>query len=153
MEFSEKATGLIAKFEGFSSKPYPDPATKGEPYTIGYGTTIYPNGIKVTMKDKAISIVEAIGFLKNYLDKNVAPVLQKNLKVTLNQNQIDALASLIYNIGPTNFVNSTLLKKINSNASIQEIQTQWLSWNKANKKVMQGLTNRREAEFKLYNTK
>lgn len=150
--FSQKALGLIAKFEGFSSKPYPDPATKAEPYTIGYGTTIYPNGVKVTMKDKPVSIVEALGFLEDYLNKTVKPTLEKNLTVKLNQNQIDALASLVYNIGSGNFVKSTLLKKINSKADSSEIEKQWLSWNKANKQVMKGLTLRREAEFNLFNT-
>jgi|LauGreDrversion4_2_1035121.scaffolds.fasta_scaffold179322_2 GH24 family phage-related lysozyme (muramidase) len=45
-KISDKGVDLIKKFEGFSSKPYPDPATKGVPYTIGYGATFYQRARK-----------------------------------------------------------------------------------------------------------
>ncbi|MEB3349297.1 MAG: lysozyme, partial [Cyanobacteriota bacterium] len=33
------ALKLIIEFEGFRDKAYPDPATGGAPWTIGYGFT------------------------------------------------------------------------------------------------------------------
>lgn len=141
---------LIMDFEGFVANPYFDPATGGEPITIGYGTTIYSNGKKVTMKDPAISITEAMNQLQFYINRIITPVIKANVKQPLNANQIEALESFIYNLGPTNFKSSTLLKKININPNDPSIANEFRKWNKANSKVMAGLTRRREAEAKLY---
>ena len=43
----KNALTIIKTFEGFSEKAYPDPDTGGAPYTIGYGTTYYPDGSEV----------------------------------------------------------------------------------------------------------
>lgn len=150
MLFSQKCVELIAQYEGFSSKPYLCPANL---VTIGYGTTVYPNGKKVQMSDVAINKAKASEYLKDYLNTDVAPYLKPLLKVAQNQNQIDALGCLIYNIGIGNFKTSTLLKKINSSAPISEIEKWWLVWNKAKGKVLNGLVRRRQAEFALYNSK
>lgn len=59
-----------------------------------------------------------------------------------------AFTSLSYNIGLQAFKNSTLVRYANSGnmpAACLEI----LRWNKDNGKVVQGLVNRREAEFKI----
>lgn len=141
---------LIKEFEGFESKPYPDPATKKAPYTIGYGTTFYPDGKKVTMKDPAISEAKATELLAWYVTKVVQPTLDKFVKKPLNQNQKDALASFIYNIGEPNFSSSTMLKKINVNPNDPTIELEFAKWNKAAGKVMNGLTKRRSAEAQLY---
>ncbi|WP_236273088.1 lysozyme, partial [Escherichia coli] len=46
MKLSQRGIDLIKQFEGYSSKAYPDPATGGAPWTIGYGTT---KGVKPGM--------------------------------------------------------------------------------------------------------
>jgi lysozyme len=69
----------------------------------------------------------------------------KYVTVPLTQNQFDALVVWVYNLGPTNFRKSTLLKKLNSGdytAAGQEITR----WNKAGGKVLNGLVKRRKAE-------
>ena len=53
---------LIKKFEGFSKIPYLCPANVA---TIGYGSTRYANGLKVTLKDNPITELQAIELLKN----------------------------------------------------------------------------------------
>jgi GH24 family phage-related lysozyme (muramidase) len=65
--------------------------------TIGYGTVYYPDGTKVTPSDKDISIEVATRYLKVTLDT----IAKKLLKVypNLNQQQLDAMASLCYNVG------------------------------------------------------
>ena len=55
MVTSKKGIDFICEFEGFSAKPYKDSA--GIP-TIGYGFTYYPNGVKVRLTDKSISVAE-----------------------------------------------------------------------------------------------
>jgi len=68
----------------------------------------------------------------------------------VNDNQIGALTSFAYNVGLANLKSSTLLKMVNNNPNDKEIHLQFMRWNKANKKVMKGLTRRREAESQLY---
>jgi len=65
--------------------------------TIGYGTVYYPDGRKVTPKDPSITKDKAKVFLKTNLDKLANKLL--NLYPNLNQNQVDALSSLCYQVG------------------------------------------------------
>lgn len=146
MKISEKGLALIKKYEGFYSKPYLDPI--GIP-TIGYGATYYPNKVKVTMKDKAISEKEASELLKSMLtsyENDVERLVKKNI----SQNQFDALVSFTYNLGGSNLSKSTLLKKINVNPNDKSIANEFLKWNKAGGKVFNGLTKRRQDESNLY---
>ncbi len=65
-EVSQDCIDLVKKFEGFSAKPYLCPAKVP---TIGYGTTIYPNGQRVRLTDKPITEVEAKDILKHELNE------------------------------------------------------------------------------------
>lgn len=69
---------------------------------------------------------------------------------TLTQNQFDALVSFTFNLGEGSLKSSTLLKKVNANPSDTTISSEFLKWNKAGGKVIDGLTKRRQAEAKLY---
>lgn len=148
-KISNNGIELIKRFEGFSSKPYPDPATKGVPYTIGYGATFYPNGTKVAMTDKAITEQEGTDLLKSMLI-TFEQYVDSYCVDTLTQNQFDALVSFCYNVGPVNLKNSTLIKKVNKNPNDPTIKDEFLKWVKANGKTLKGLVTRRTAEFELY---
>lgn len=141
---------IIKKYEGFRSKPYLCPANV---VTIGYGSTTYPNGTKVTLKDKEISEKTATDMLLSYINKNIIPVMNSCIKTQLNVYQTSAIISFIYNVGPGNFKSSTLLKMINIDPDDIDIKEQFLRWNKAGGKVLKGLTNRRSEEAELYFTK
>jgi GH24 family phage-related lysozyme (muramidase) len=65
------------------------------------------------------------------------------------QGQFDAMVSLAYNIGIGNFGKSTLLKKHNARCYTCAAD-QFRVWNRANGKVMNGLTKRRAAEREVY---
>lgn len=71
------------------------------------------------------------------------------VKASLTQNQFDALVSLVYNIGPSAFEKSTLLKKLNA-GDYQGAADQFIVWNKSGGKVLQGLVDRRTKERKLF---
>lgn len=146
MKTSESGIRLIAKFEGFRSAPYLDAV--GVP-TIGYGNTFYPDNRKVTMNDKPITQEQARELLKVVVSGFEREVL-KLLKVGLNQNQFDALLSFTYNLGAKNLSESTLLKRINANPNDPDISNQFMKWNRANGKVLAGLTRRRKEESDLY---
>ena len=149
MKLSDKGYDLIKKFEGYSDRPYKCPA--GIP-TIGYGNTYYPNGVKVKLTDKQITkeyANEMLAFVADNFAKDVLKVVKSNITV----NQLNALTAFAYNLGMTNFRNSSLLKLVNHNPNDALIAKEFLKWNKANGKELKGLTNRRIAESALYFTK
>lgn len=101
-EISAAEESSLMLKEGTVLHPYYD--TKGVP-TIGCGTTIYPNGKRVTMKDPPITKEQAIDFMRTHLKKEVYPYIQKFITQELNQNQYDALCSFMYNLGPQALIN------------------------------------------------
>jgi lysozyme len=143
---SAKGLNLIKQFEGFLAKPYKCPA--GIP-TIGYGATYYPNGLKVTMTDKAITEGQASTMLMNML-RTYEKSVDSFCRDDINQNQFDALVAFAYNVGVNALKGSTLLKKVNNNPQDVTIRNEFLKWNKANGRTLKGLTNRRIAEADLY---
>lgn len=142
---SSKGYAIIKEFEGFRSKAYLD---TGGVWTIGYGTIKYPNGIQVKKGDTCTEVQA-----EKWMQSDCAWV-RKTLRTKikskkLNQNQYDALASFIYNVGETQFGTSTLLSLINRD-NFQGAASQFGRWVNDNGKRIQGLVNRREAERKLF---
>lgn len=146
MILDNKGYLLITKHEGLKLKPYLCPAKIP---TIGYGNTYYPDGKRVTLLDKDITKQQAFDMFKeiaNRFAKRVDELVTSNI----NQNQFNALVSFAYNVGTGNFSSSTLLKKVNRNPDDLTIKDEFLRWNKAGGKVINGLTNRRNEEADLY---
>ena len=145
MKTGPKGIWLIEHHEEFRSKPYLCPA--GIP-TIGYGSTYYPNGTKVTLKDKPITEPESTIIMQSVL-KAFELCVTKNCP-NINQNQFDALVDFAYNCGVGNFQSSTLLKKVKANPNDLTIRAEFMKWNKGGGKVLSGLTTRRTNEANLY---
>jgi lysozyme len=137
---------LIKKFEGFKSHPYLCPANVA---TIGYGSTRYANGVKVTLSDNAITELQAIELLKDTL-KQYELAVDSYCRDDINQNQFDALVDFCYNCGANNLKSSTLLKKVNANPNDITIGLEFAKWNKGGGKILNGLVKRRAAESELY---
>lgn len=143
MKTSANGINMICGFEGLELKAYDDGVGV---WTIGYGTTII-NGIKVKKGDTC-TIEQAKSYMAQDLKKFESAV-DTSVKVTITQNQFDALVSLAYNIGTGAFKSSTLLKKLNAK-DYKGAVAQFDRWNRAGGKVMQGLINRRAKERKLF---
>lgn len=139
---------LVKQFEGFKSKAYPDPATNGEPYTIGYGSTRYANGDKVKLGEM-LTMPEAERLLIFDLERRLGAI-RAWLPYQMNQNQVDSVLSFVYNCGVGAFEKSTLRKLIWDNPHNPIIRQEFMKWTRANSKVMKGLQNRRAAESELY---
>ena len=144
---SEKGIRLIKQFEGCSLTAYPDPGTGGDPWSIGYGWT-HPVDGKPVKGGMTIDQATADRLLKTGLVGYENDVL-KVARVKLTQSQFDALVSFAYNVGSRALSTSTLLKKLNAN-DIKGAADEFLRWNKAGGKVLNGLTRRREAERALF---
>lgn len=141
---SDNGMKLLEQFEGLRLEAYLDSASIA---TIGFGSIKYPNGNKVKLGDK-ITKTQAKEYKLHDL-KEFESTVNTSVTVPLSQNQYDALVSLSYNIGSGAFKSSTLLKKLNS-GDYKGAAEQFLAWNKAGGKKVQGLVNRREAEQKLF---
>lgn len=135
------------EFEGLSLTAYLCPAKVP---TIGYGNTFYESGHKVQMGD--VITEERAKVLFAYIADSFAIQVRQALKVKLNENQFSALVCFAYNVGIANLRSSTLLKKVNEKPTDTNIQAEFLNWNKAGGKVLNGLTRRREHEAHLYYT-
>ena len=146
MIVSKNGLDIIKEFESFKSKPYLCPSQKA---TIGWGSTYYPDGKKVTLQDKEITEEKAFEILEYIANKDFGSNINKVVKVPLNQNQFDALVSFAYNIGNENFNSSTLLRWLNQ-GNYKEASMQLLRWNKSKGIVLNGLTKRRKAEKALF---
>ena len=145
MKTSDKGVALIKQFEGFRSKPYLCPA--GVP-TIGYGSTYYPDGKKVTLRDNPVTEADATAMLRSMLVRYENGV-DRYVQVPITQGQFDALVSFAYNVGLSALKGSTLLRLVNERNFVGAA-AQFSRWNKAGGKVLPGLTRRREAERKLF---
>ncbi|MCO8082016.1 lysozyme [Acinetobacter lwoffii] len=144
MHVSPSGVDLICNFEGLRLKAYDDGVGV---WTIGFGTTKYPNGIRVKKGDTC-TLDQAKAYMQNDL-KSFEQTVNNTVKVPLNQNQFDALVSLAYNIGPTAFEESTLVKRLNEK-NYKAAADQFGLWVNARGKRLQGLVNRRKIEMELF---
>lgn len=146
MKISYTGLEIIKKYEGLMLKPYLDAV--GIP-TIGYGSTYYEDGSKVTIKDYPITKQRAELLLLNVVidfERGVSRLVTSEL----NQNQFDALVCFSYNVGLGALKSSTLLRRVNNNPNDADICYQFSRWNKAGGQVLKGLTRRRKEEAELY---
>lgn len=132
---------IIKRYEGLSLKAYKCPSGV---ITIGYGTTVYPNGKPVKMGD-TITKDEATALLLDYVINQIMPNI-RDLRLTGNQEA--ALCSLIYNIGWSAFAKSKCYKAIKT----QDWETAFKNWDwiKGGGKVLKGLVKRRAEEMALF---
>lgn len=143
-DISDNGYALISQSEGLRTTAYLD---TGGVWTIGYGTIKYPNGTAVKKGDTCTQ-GQAELWLQNDCEW-VDQCLDKYIKVNVTQNQFDALASFVYNVGETAFVKSTLLTLLNQ-SNFTAAANQFDRWVFDNGKRVQGLVNRRVAEKVLF---
>ena len=143
MKISDEGFDLIKHFEGCKLEAYKCVAGV---WTIGYGYTKDVQEGDVWDKEKAEFM------LWRELEDEYEVYVNDLVTVPINQSQFDALVSWVYNLGPANLKNSTMLKKLNA-GEYEEVPSQMKKWNKANGKVLEGLIRRRAAESLLFEGK
>lgn len=175
MQPSPRCKALIAQYEGYAERlpdgrcrAYPDPASpmgrgeypkngpdvsKGNPWTIGFGATergVITRGTIWTLAQAEAQFDEHIAWYGAGVNRLL------HGKPT-SQGQFDALVAFAYNVGldedddkiAEGLGDSTLLRK-HLAGDHSGAASEFAKWNKANGKVMRGLTNRRNAEAALY---
>lgn len=139
----EYALELIKRWEGCHLKAYPDPATGGDPWTIGWGSTgpgIKPGVVWTQSQADERLRADVRKFMDGVLAALKAPVLP---------HELGAMTSLAYNIGITRFRSSSLVKRFNAGDKAGAA-AQFDVWRMANGKIMSGLQNRRADERKVF---
>lgn len=131
---------LIKKWEKLRLKAYLP--TPDDVWTIGWGHT------KGVEKGMVITKAQA----EQFFDEDTAWVeaaIAKHIKVPLSQNQYDAVASWIFNVGESKASKSTLIKKLNAK-DYEGAAREFPRWNKQEGKVLKGLTRRRAEEMSYF---
>lgn len=142
MHISKEGIELIKNFEGCELKSYQDSVGV---WTIGFGhTKDVKEGDEINQEHAEFMLTEEMPEYEGYINNMV--------KVPLEQNQFDALCSWVYNLGPTNLKNSTLLTVLNQER-YKEVPQEIKRWNKAGGVVLNGLIVRRQAEALLFEGK
>lgn len=136
---------LMHKYESCKLTAYPDPATGGAPWTIGFGETgphVKP-GMTITQA-QADSMFAAR--LAKEFEPGVASAVDGRI---VKQCEFDALVCFAYNVGLANLRSSTLLRKYRA-GDIAGAANEFLRWDKAAGKRMLGLYRRRVSERALF---
>ena len=123
MAIAESTLEFITREEGKRNKAYKD--SKGLD-TIGVGHLIRPSEqhlLTATLSDQEVK-----DLLKSDL-KWCSETVEGAVKVPLQQAQFDALYSLCFNIGPTAFRNSTVVRRLNA-GDYKGAADAILMWNK-----------------------
>jgi len=145
MSVSERGLDEIRRHEALRLREYPDEARRP---TIGWGHLLaafgtYPNGITREQADALLA-----GDAQDAVD-----AVRGAVTMHLNQEQFDALVSLAFNIGPANFRNSTLVRRLND-GDLLAASREFMNWNKDRQngvlRPSRGLTARRQRERELF---
>lgn len=155
LTLSDAGRQLLCGIETLRLKPYDDQTGNEiqewcQGATIGYGHLIridewerYRHGIDT---DSAVALFQ----------EDLAPfagIVRRKIRVPLQQQQFDALVMLAYNIGRTNFADSSVVKMVNDPRAVTKFPTlekAWKAWNKSQGRISNGLINRRRCELDVY---
>ncbi|WP_370335054.1 lysozyme [Parvularcula marina] len=153
MKTGDTGLNLIKAYEGLrlsaQSEPLPG-AQAGDrdavSWSVGYGhKSTAGAGMTVTEREASRLLQEDISPIEN--------LIRTTVRAPLNQNEHDALVSLIFNIGEENFRRSTVLQKLNDGDKLGAAEA-FERWSRARvdgKLVkLDGLVRRRAAEKSLF---
>lgn len=143
LQVSRKGYELIQSFEGFRAKAA---KLKDGGFTVGFGHKTTAREGMVVNRDQA----------EELLRWDIAPIedtIRQNVFAPMNQNQFDALASFVFNIGGDEFKTSDVLKHLNQGEFISAA-IELGAWRRAHingqQIVIDALVRRRTQEAALF---
>lgn len=137
---SQNGLEFIGSFEGLRLTAYWD--SYGQVWTIGYGHT---GGVR---QGQTITKAQALSYLRSDC-QTAANAVNNYVKVSLNQNQFDALVSFTFNLGAGSLRSSSLLTYLN-NGNYKAAANEFPKWCYAGGQKLEGLVRRRNAEKALF---
>jgi GH24 family phage-related lysozyme (muramidase) len=146
---SDAGITLVKRFEGCARRrsdglveAYPDPGTRGAPWTIGWGATGPGIGPGTTWTPG-----QCDARLAADLERYAGEVAQAIGGAPTTQAQFDALVSFHYNTGA---IRRATLTRRHRAGDCAGAAREFARWNRAGGRVLAGLTRRRAAEAALY---
>jgi lysozyme len=134
--------------EGFRARLYNDVANY---CSIAYGHLVKRSPCDGNETDeflRGVSEPRAAQILTNDMAGAQRTVLA-TVRVSLSDAQFAALCDFVFNVGPTQFKNSALLRVVNAR-QFDQVPLQLRRWIRAGGREIDGLKNRREREIKLF---
>jgi lysozyme len=135
-------TNFIMSFENEPKETY-TAYWDNKQWSIGFGT-------KAKNKNETIDHAEAMSRLNKSINNSKKDVMEiaKKYGYDWNEDQVSALTSFTFNLGRSN-----LVKLVDEgNRGDEQISEMILQYNKADGKVLPGLTKRRQAESNLFSS-
>ena len=144
MKLSQKGVEFIKSHEALRLKAYQD--SKGV-WTIGWGHTknVRPGDV-ITREQAEQFIRDDIAWVERTFNADLVTGRDKPL---VTQNEFDALCSLVFNIGSTAYLESTVRRKIKQGDKMAAARA-FKMWVYSEHKFIQGLANRRADEVRLF---
>lgn len=140
----DRAVIFVAQREGCKLTAYPDPASGGSPYTVGYGhcgPAVIP-GLTITQTEATAFLRADLGIARDRLYERIGPVVDE-----LSEAQFCALLSFVLNLGAS--PNWTIWKLLKAR-QFDQVPAQLMRFTSAAGKPNKGLLNRRAAECSLW---
>lgn len=144
MRTSQAGLDLIKQFEGFRPRAV---ALEGSGHVIGYGHT------RAARADLRITPSDAEAILRDYDLPPVEEAIRSHVLAPLSQNEFDALAAFVFNIGIERFLSSEVIERLNAGAKLDAAEAM-SAWRRARIDgrliVVDALVRRRAAEQALF---
>jgi lysozyme len=142
---SDRIFNFIGGFEGFT------PVAKWDvkQYSVGYGSGFNFDQNRAVQKGDVVNEATAKRWLLLEAQKDVDKVKQL-VKVPITDNQLIALASFCYNLGPGALASSNLLKLLNKGADKNLVAAEFEKWRLVDGKPSNPILQRRLKEKKLF---
>jgi lysozyme len=147
-EYSEGFVDLVKKLEGFT----PTSKKDGAQFSVGYGTRAQGAGISITKEQADTALREELSEHYEYVTDLIE---EFDGELALNNNQIQALTSFSFNLGPDDLRQLLTGSKEKGKGELRDLETirsKMLLYNKFEGKALKGLTDRRKEELALFDT-
>ena len=132
---AKNLTDFVKHFEGYNPKAYDD----FKQMSIGYGTRARKGETSISQEEAENRLTSELGKARGEVEG-----LNKMHGYDFSPNQLDALTSFAYNVGSLDQLTE------GGKRDKDTISRKILEYNKAGGKVLQGLVNRRKAEYNLF---
>lgn len=145
------AIDFITEWESFRDKAYLDTDKPSAVWTIGYGTTRYPDSKEAVKEGDTCTLEQAKAWKLADVTK-AANSLKKLLgtNIELYPEQYWALVSFVYNKGIGALERSSFLPIIRSNPLDPAIADVWIRYRKQGNEYVRGILRRSLGEVMLY---